>query len=70
MTLLTTTGAGYKTSIDRSQTCSYSSAQVNQQNVGCKSLSRGLNPLTTTLVVFIPHGTMNIFLPGPIKLLV
>ena len=44
-TLLTTTEAGYKTSIDRSDmcSCSCSFAEGNRQNVGCTSSSRGLN---------------------------
>ena len=50
--------------------CSYSFAQVNQQNMGCKSLSRGLNPLMIAMGIFIPYGMMKIFLPGPIKLLI
>ena len=41
-TLLTNTEAGYKTSIDRSDMCSCSFAEENQQNVGCTSSSRGL----------------------------
>ena len=43
MTLLTTEEAGYKISIDRSDMCSHSFAEENQQKVGCTSSSRGLN---------------------------
>ena len=43
LTLLTTAEAGYKTSVDRSDMCSCSFAEENQQNVGCISSSRGLN---------------------------